>query len=90
MGGLLGTGLNGLCLSLVKLIAQKPSNTLKNFSKNEKLVTRKLEILNQSVISGYLTPNEAKQAGKEVILKLINEIDLPLQLPPQIEEDEQT
>ncbi len=38
LGGLLGTGLNGLLGSLVKLIAQTSSDPLKNFRKNEKLV----------------------------------------------------
>ncbi|MGK7879035.1 MAG: hypothetical protein AB4060_02905 [Crocosphaera sp.] len=89
LGGLLGTGLNGLLGSLVKLIAQNSSDPLKNFRKNEKLVTQKLQILDQSVISGYLTSDEAKKAGKNLILELIGDSNSTLKLPAEIDKDEE-
>ncbi len=47
----------------------------KNFRKNEKLVTRKSQILYQSTISGYVTYDEAKKAGKYLTLELISDIN---------------
>ncbi len=89
LGGLLGTGLNGLLESLIKLIAQTSSDPLKNFRKDEKLVTRKLQILDQSVVNGYLTSDEAKKAGKDLILELISDSNSTLKLPGEINEDEE-
>ena len=53
------------------------------------LVTRKLQILDQSVINGYLTSDEAKKAGKDLILELISDSNSTLKLPGEINEDEE-
>ncbi len=75
--------------SLIKLIAQTSSDPLKNFRKDEKLVTRKLQILDQSVVNGYLTSDEAKKAGKDLILELISDSNSTFKLPEEINKDEE-